>query len=414
MAQLKTRIVIRNDSTVKWNANLEAILLKGEMAIEFTESGEAKVKIGDGVKTWEELDYFGGEATKLFEANVEGEETQADALARVVGDAEVKQGAFGVVKKLISGDKYEHTAFIYDNGEWKAMDGNYNAENVYFDEDLLTTSAVGVVKLTNGQATIKAAGKNLKELFNTMFVEPKNPSTVQPSVSWDSVTKGGYEVGDTVTPKWDAKFTKGSYSYDASTGVTVTSWEISNTDGGTASTESGSFDAITVTDDTEYKITAKANYGDGIVPHTNTGAEYASGQIKAGSKSVTSDKIYGYRAFFYGVLDTATVDVPLTSAIIRDNLTNGGEYNGAKSFTLNGSETAKRIIIAIPSTSTRGGLSEAILTSAMSTPVTESYIKTEKAVKVEGLNGAVAVDYDVYLYEPSKIDAGEVHDIKLA
>ena len=49
------------------------------------------------------------------------------------------------------------------------MDGNYNAENVYFDEDLMTTTAVGVIKLTNGQATIPAAGKNLKEVFNTIF-----------------------------------------------------------------------------------------------------------------------------------------------------------------------------------------------------------------------------------------------------
>jgi hypothetical protein len=55
-----------------------------------------------------------------------------------------------------------------------------------------------------------------------------------------------------------------------------------------------------------------------------------------------------------------------------------------------------------------------ILASAMNTPVTDSYIKTAKAVKVEGVDGATAVDYDVWVYEPSKIDAGEVHDITLA
>lgn len=414
--EIKTRIIIKNDSTVNWNSNLDHVLLKGEMGIEFLEDGTAKVKIGDGVKTWAELPYFGDKEelpTQVFEVTVEGEETKEEAIVRVVGDTTVRDGAFAIVKKLIHGDKFEHTAFVFADGQWKAMDGNYNAESVYFDEDLLTTSAVGVIKLTNGQATIPAAGKNLKELFNTIFVQPKNPTTAQPSVGWDSVTKGGYEVGTTVTPAWDAKFNKGSYSFDSNSGVTVTSWEISNTDGGTAATESGSFDAIVVADDTEYKITAKANYGDGIVPHTNTGAEYAAGQIKAGSKSATSEKIYGYRSFFYGVLDTASADAPLTSAIVR-GLTNGGQYDAEKSFTLNGSETAKRIVIAIPSTSTRGGLSEVILTSAMNTPVTESYVLTEKAVKVEGVNSAVAVDYDVYVYEPSKIDAGEVHAIKLA
>lgn len=60
MAQIKTRIIIRNDSTVNWQANATQVLLKGELGIEFLDSGEAKLKIGDGVKKWDELDYFGG------------------------------------------------------------------------------------------------------------------------------------------------------------------------------------------------------------------------------------------------------------------------------------------------------------------------------------------------------------------
>ena len=64
MSMLNTRIILRNDSTINWNANIGAILLKGEIGIEFTESGKAKIKIGDGVKTWEQLEYFGG--TEVF------------------------------------------------------------------------------------------------------------------------------------------------------------------------------------------------------------------------------------------------------------------------------------------------------------------------------------------------------------
>nr|DAP41131.1 MAG TPA: hypothetical protein [Caudoviricetes sp.] len=56
------------------------------------------------------------------------------------------------------------------------MDGNYNAENVYFDEDLMTTSAIGNITLSNGQATIPAVGKNLKEVFQTIFVKESNPT----------------------------------------------------------------------------------------------------------------------------------------------------------------------------------------------------------------------------------------------
>ena len=59
MAELRTRIVIRNDSTANWSANSSAVLLKGEVGIEFTPDNKTKIKIGDGVKSWAELDYFG-------------------------------------------------------------------------------------------------------------------------------------------------------------------------------------------------------------------------------------------------------------------------------------------------------------------------------------------------------------------
>lgn len=61
MAELRTRIVLRNDSTANWSANESVVLLKGEVGIEFLADGKTKVKIGDGIKSWAELDYFGGE-----------------------------------------------------------------------------------------------------------------------------------------------------------------------------------------------------------------------------------------------------------------------------------------------------------------------------------------------------------------
>ena len=62
MTELRTRIVLCNDVTANWLTNSSKILLKGEVGIEFLDDGKAKIKIGDGVKTWEQLDYFGGEA----------------------------------------------------------------------------------------------------------------------------------------------------------------------------------------------------------------------------------------------------------------------------------------------------------------------------------------------------------------
>lgn len=61
MASLRTRIVLRNDTTANWLVAQSVVLLKGEIGIEFLADGKTKLKIGDGIKTWAELDYFGGD-----------------------------------------------------------------------------------------------------------------------------------------------------------------------------------------------------------------------------------------------------------------------------------------------------------------------------------------------------------------
>ena len=410
MATLNTRIVIRNDSTTNWLTNESAVLLKGEVGIEFLADGKVKMKVGDGKKTWSQLDYFGGEESKTFQVNSLDEITDTDL---AVGDTAIVKTAIYTDAENEANNKYSYTGYVYNGSAWAAMDGNYSADNVYFEDDMLVTKEIGYITLTNGQGTIPSKGKNLSEVFEAMFVKEQNPTTTQPSVNLTFSQAGAYEVGSVVSPSYSATFNAGSYTYGPETGVTVTSWEISDTAGNTASTASGSFADVTVTDTTNYKITAKANHTEGAIPLTNKKNEYAAGQIAAGNKSKVSSAITGYRSFFYGVLDTSSTDAPLTSEIVR-GLTNGGAYNASKTFILNGSATAKRIVIAIPSNSTRTGLKEVILTSAMNTPVTDSYVKTTSAVQVEGVNGATAIDYNVYVYEPAAIDAGEVHKITLA
>lgn len=410
MATLNTRIILRNDSTANWLTNESTVLLKGEVGIEFLADGKVKVKIGDGTKTWAQLDYFGGEESKTFQVSSLDEITDTDL---AVGDTAIVKTAIYTDVENEANNKYSYTGYVYNGSAWAAMDGNYSADNVYFEDDMLVTKEIGYITLTNGQGTIPSKGKNLSEVFEAMFVKEQNPTTTQPSVNLTFSQAGAYEVGSVVSPSYSATFNAGSYTYGPETGVTVTSWEISDTAGNTASTASGSFADVTVTDTTNYKITAKANHTEGAIPLTNKKNEYAAGQIAAGNKSKVSSAITGYRSFFYGVLDTSSTDAPLTSEIVR-GLTNGGAYNASKTFTLNGSATAKRIVIAIPSNSTRTGLKEVILTSAMNTPVTDSYVKTTSAVQVEGVNGATAIDYNVYVYEPAAIDTGEVHKITLA
>lgn len=414
---LRTVIQFKRDTSANWITHKDVVPAAGEPCYDVN---AGTLKIGDGVTTYENLPaIYAGEipvAASHYEGVKQDGESDMEVIARVLAAGnvgETHEDDIFIVKALIAGGKYSHTAYVYDGAKWVAMDGNYNADNVYFDEDMLVTKEIGYITLTNGQGTIPSSGKNIKEVFEAMFVKEQNPTTTQPKVALTFSQAKAYEVGSKVIPSYSATFNAGSYTYGPATGVTVTTWEVTDTDGNTSASASGTFPEITVADGTNYKITAKATHTEGAVPVTNKKTPYEAGKIAAGSKSTTSSAVTGYRSFFYGVLDTATANAPLTSAIIR-GMTNGGAYNDSKTFTLNGSATAKRIVIAIPASSTRAGLKEVILTSAMNTPVTDSYVKTANAVEVEGVNGATAVSYNVYVYEPAAIDAGEVHKITLA
>lgn len=312
------------------------------------------------------------------------------------------------------------SGYHYDKEDgWVAMDGNVAAEKVILKDNITMagnyTQVGNLSKTSSGTATFETAGKSVAEALTEIFSKRLQPGTpTQPAVSLTFSQAKAYEVGTEVTPSYSASLSAGSYTYGPATGITATSWNVTDTNGNSATTASGSFEKFTVGDSTSYTITAKADHEAGTVAKDNLGSDSNPVvQIAAGTKSKTSGAVTGYRSFFYGVLSTSSVEAPLTSAIIR-GMTNGGAYNGSKSFTLNGSATAKRMVIAIPGNSTRGGLSEVILTSAMNTPITDSYVKTEDAVVVEGVNGYSGISYDVYVYEPASIDAGEVHEIKLA
>lgn len=65
---LITRIILRNDSTANWLANSSAVLLRGEVGFEFSESGQVKMKVGDGATVWADLPYFGESTGALVSA----------------------------------------------------------------------------------------------------------------------------------------------------------------------------------------------------------------------------------------------------------------------------------------------------------------------------------------------------------
>ena len=387
---LKTVIQVRRDTAANWELNKATVPAAGEPCFE-TDTGI--LKMGDGVTAYESLPAIGAGAASSathYEGVREGEETDDAVIERVLDGASPNKDDIFVIKTLISGENYSYKAYVYNGTAWAAMDGNYNAESVYFDEDLVTTSAIGNITLTNGQATIPSTGKNLKEVFNAIFVQEKNPTITQPSVNLTFAQAKSYEVGTSVTPEYSASLNAGAYQYGPATGVTATAWEVTDTAGHSAATASGSFAAVTVADDTNYTITAKATHTEGAVPKTNVGNDYAAGKIAAGTKSKTSGAITGFRNSFYG---TVTAKDTVTSAVIRGLSGKSGKAlaNGA-TFNVSIPVGALRVIIAYPAT--LRDVTSIQDVNGMSAEIKPSFAKS--TIQVEGANGATAIDYKVY------------------
>ncbi len=408
---LKTRLIIKNDSAANW-ATKNPVLLKGELGIEIDTN---LFKIGNGTSAWAALPYANesAPAETTYQAIPTAGQTDLEAIAAAVGSAELHEGDTAIcIRNIGTADHKSYTAYVYNGTNWAAMDGNYDASNVYFDADFTATEKVGTISIpSSGSTTVAAQGKSLKEFLTALLAAEKQPSVTQPAVTVNVSTGKAYEVGTTVTPTYSASLSAGSYTYGPATGITAKTWSVTNsaTDE-TLTTASGSFANVVVADNTNYSVTATATYDAGAMPKTNIGNDAPSKQIAAGSKSATaSQKITGYRNFFYGVVKTTT----LTSDIIR-GLTAGGAYNGTKTFNVNVTvNDGVGIVVAYPASSTRAGIKEVLLTTSMNANITASYKKVAN-VNVEGADGYTAVPYTIYLFKPDALTSGQNHKITLA
>lgn len=409
--QVNIRLITRNDTAENWTTK-NPVLLEGEMGL-VRETG--LIKVGDGTTAWNNLSYINDLSTVTanhYEGTAAEGETDTAVIARVLGETVAEKDDTFIVKRVISGTKNSYTAYVYDGTKWAAMDGNYDASNVYFDKDFVATAPIGVVEIPkSGSTTISAAGKSVKDVLAGIFAKEKEPAVTNPAVSITASANKAYEVGTKVSPSYSASLSAGSYTYGPATGITAKTWSVTNSGSDeTLTTATGTFAEITVADNTNLSITATATYDAGAMPKTNIGNEAPAKQIKAGSASATtSAKITGYRNLFYGVVNTEN----LTSDVIR-GLTKGGAYTTSKTFDVNVTTAdAVGIVVAYPSNVPRSGISKVLLTTSMNADVTADY-KVTTNVDVEGANGYTAQSYKVYLYKPAKLTVGQTHKITLA
>ena len=413
MAPLNIRIQLRNDTAENWTTK-NPLLLKGEMGVEID---TRKIKIGNGIDRWTALEYSGVDEDTIkgiidnnrdnfTEVTPNEGETDAQALARMITNP--KKGDMAVVIRIITGDKKSYKAYIHNGTAFTAMDGNYSADNVYFDEDLTYTVQFGTLAKPAGSAKFSAKGKNVSQVFASLMAQEANPDKTNPAVSFSA--QGGFgtvEIGTKRNLTYTAALSAGSYTYGPATGITAQSWEVSCT--GVAdkkTTATGTFENI-VAEATAKKITAKATYGDGAIPVTNLGNAYAAGQIKAGSATANSNEFKGVRYMFWGPMTDASAE--LNSANIRA-LAHKEESKAKTLATFGPGDEAVKVVVAVPADRK---ITQVLLTSSMNADITSSFAKQTSTVSVEGAQGYAGTAYNVYVYQPASIDKGERYAITI-
>ena len=222
---IKTTIQLRNDLAATWHSK-NPILKKGEIGIEID---TRKMKVGDGTTAWRALSYMGADANDILAVINENRDTctqieltqgqtDTEGLATITNP---KKGDTAIVSKMIVGDKKSYTAYVYNGENWAACDGNYRADNVYFDEDLTYTANIGVLTVpSTGSGTIQASGKNVKDVLAGILAKEKNPSKTDPAVSFsDQGGFGTFEIGTKKNLTYTAALSAGSYTYGPATGI---------------------------------------------------------------------------------------------------------------------------------------------------------------------------------------------------
>lgn len=402
MAEIKTRLQVLNDTAEALAEKASAVPLKGEIVYDQTNH---KMKIGDGKTTLGNLKFVGGDEAKHFDvmANV-GEEDVA-AILRIVGDAETHIGDTAIVKRTIINDKISHTAYVYNGTNWAACDGNYRADNVYFDDDITYTVAIGTLAKPSGSAKFEAKGKNVEQVFASLMAQEQNPDKTAPAVSFSAASGfGTFEIGTKKNLTYTAALSAGSYTYGPATGITAQTWS-AVCDGQTLNAASGTFENV-VAEANAKKITVTATYNEGAIPVTNLGNPYPEGKIAAGSASKDSNALQGVRYMFWGPMTTdGTIDSAAVRALAHNKATKTGVLD-----TFGAGAGAKKVVVAVPSDRK---ITKVIMPSALNADVTALFVKQSTTVPVNGANGYAAAAYNIYVYQPASIDAGETYAVTI-
>ena len=342
------------------------------------------------------------------------------------------KGDIAIVQKEISTGVTSRTAYFWNGSNWQAMDGNYSADNVYFDEDLALNVSFGKYGSSGSSYTLPSAGKSLKEMLVDAFTASgqhgsKTPPTF--SLAIGSYTSTG-EVGTTYTiPAATLTMTSlGTYQYG-----TATCHDVSDNTGisveiGNAYVESpekgktynaaimkksnpvtcaaGTQSRVFGDSPTTYTYNASASYVQGDVPLDSLGAADPRNRLPADTITTSKTATFtGHRLKFWGYRNINTETVLDIDNLTSNDIRNGIHCTaGSTSFptTITCPIGTKQLFFAAPHDTWK---KEIKLLDSLGARLDfdNDNMRAINKVNVEGYNGYTAAPYDIwYLNVPSK------------
>ena len=308
-------------------------------------------------------------------------------------------------------------------------------DQVLMESDLVVTSAVGAItsadfdsgKTYKTISRFKADGvtpKTIQELLQEIFTKDNNPTVTAPSVSLSTKysSKAGSttlvdnanlsadvyrEVGELVLFNPTVTFNAGSYQFGPATGCSGTTASKLLNKGVATNIAPGT--GKTLEDGDYLQVSANATYTAGATPKTQLGNNAAAQAITAGTTpSVTSRKVTAYRKYFYGgssdtdEINSANIRKLTGSTAPASTILRSAENDNSPSHIITVQEGDKCVIVSAPK--------DAVKTLRATQPdslnaVIGSFAKKD-GITVEGANGAEAVAYDVWVWQPAELPAG--------
>lgn len=142
---LNTRIALKTDTTANWGSS-SLVLLKGEAAFEILESGNFKIKIGDGVKTFKELPYATMTPEEINTLITDGS-VQSVSLASGTNNGTLKLTVDGKATDNIAVKGLGSAAYTNTNAYATAAQGTLATNAV---RKVATGSGNGTISVTTG------------------------------------------------------------------------------------------------------------------------------------------------------------------------------------------------------------------------------------------------------------------------